>query len=403
MARSLRLLPSAFLLLFPVFVLTAEEPEKGLNFEFRLEDDEVLIVNKHQKILFTSQRNAQSREEKNRIVLAVVKTDSNGAVLKGQFHTYFRTPAGRGPFKRDRDFLSEFQILTNGAYIVPDQYIMPNLRSLPSFPDRPLKPGDRWEMPGMETLDEGGVKVKLPVMVKYHYAGPDRVRNYEGKTVDAHKIEFAYQIDKRVKSPLYTRVRARSTDEMWYDQENAIPVYDEQTIAYTFTLTSGQEVTGIYKILSWYTKLKKTTDEKKTELAENIEADLDKKDASVSVRKSDEGVVIDLSDILFDFNSSKLTPEAEKTVAKVAKILKKHEDREIRVSGHTDSTGPGQYNQKLSEARAKTVVEELQQKHGLNSYQLSYRGYGARRPVASNSTKEGRAQNRRVEILIVTE
>lgn len=406
MVRTLPVCKSLFVLfafLSGGFLLAEQDNKNGLKFSFQLNEDEVLIVDKHQEILFTSNSSAGTREEKNRIVLSVTGTDSLGANLNGKFHTYFRTPAGRGPFKKNQDFVSQFRIQKNGEYLVPDQYIMPNLRSLPSFPDRPISVGDRWEMPGMETLDEGGVKVKLPVKVKYHYAGPDRVKNYQGKMVNAHKIEFAYQIDQRVRTPVYSKVRARSTDEMWYDQKNGIPVYDEQTIAYTFTLNNGREVTGIYKILSWYTKIKKTSEDKKEQLVADISDDLEKDDPRVKVRKSDEGIVLDLSDILFDFNSAQLTKEAQATVATVARILKKYEDREIRVSGHTDSTGSASYNQKLSEARAKTVVNELQQKHGLSSYRMSYKGYGKDRPVASNATKEGRAMNRRVEVLIVTE
>jgi len=121
------------------------------------------------------------------------------------------------------------------------------------------------------------------------------------------------------------------------------------------------------------------------------------------VRETPEGIALDMNAILFDYDSAELTPQAKKDLEKIAQILKKYPNREIRVSGHTDSTGNPSYNLKLSENRAKSVVQNLTGDQGLDSKRFSYRGYGPRNPVADNGTGEGRARNRRVEVLIVTD
>jgi len=107
--------------------------------------------------------------------------------------------------------------------------------------------------------------------------------------------------------------------------------------------------------------------------------------------------------VFFNTDSADLTEDAENKLKIIEKLLRKFPDREIRVSGHTDSTGSPVYNQKLSEARAKSVLDALKRIGEIDSKRMSYQGFGETKPVAPNTTKEGRSQNRRVEIMIVTE
>ena len=121
------------------------------------------------------------------------------------------------------------------------------------------------------------------------------------------------------------------------------------------------------------------------------------------MRSHRDGIVLELGDILFRHNKSDLTRDAERQIARIAGILKKYPNREIRIMGHTDSTGSPAYNQRLSTARAHSVLEALSKRHGIDSRRLSYKGYGESAPVVSNATPAGRARNRRVEVLIVTD
>ncbi len=101
----------------------------------------------------------------------------------------------------------------------------------------------------------------------------------------------------------------------------------------------------------------------------------------------------------FDFNKSTLTPAGRAKVADAARTLKDNPTVHVEVGGHTDSIGSDAYNQKLSERRADTVAKELEA-DGISASRLTVRGYGKRKPVADNKTAEGRARNRRVELVV---
>lgn len=101
--------------------------------------------------------------------------------------------------------------------------------------------------------------------------------------------------------------------------------------------------------------------------------------------------------VLFDFNKATLKPESDSVLQRVLAFLQKDLSLKLEVQGHTDNVGGDDYNQKLSEARAKSVLAWLTQ-HGIAAARLSFKGYGKTVPVATNDTDEGRAKNRRVEI-----
>ena len=80
--------------------------------------------------------------------------------------------------------------------------------------------------------------------------------------------------------------------------------------------------------------------------------------------------------------------------------MKNNTNIKVEIGGHTDNVGSAEYNQKLSEGRAKTTVDYLKSK-GIAATRISYKGYGMTQPISSNSTEEGRAQNRRIEAKIL--
>lgn len=105
------------------------------------------------------------------------------------------------------------------------------------------------------------------------------------------------------------------------------------------------------------------------------------------------------SGILFDFNSYNLTANSRAELDRMATILNRYPDTDLAIEGHTDSKGTEEYNQKLSEQRASAVADYLAT-DGISRRRMTIRGYGETRPVATNETETGRAQNRRVEIKI---
>jgi len=103
--------------------------------------------------------------------------------------------------------------------------------------------------------------------------------------------------------------------------------------------------------------------------------------------------------IHFDFNKAIVKPESEPTLKEIAKLLKQSPKLNLYVVGHTDGVGKIAYNMKLSHARAKAVVKALVTKYGVAQNRLDPYGVGPLAPVASNETEEGRALNRRVELV----
>ena len=107
-----------------------------------------------------------------------------------------------------------------------------------------------------------------------------------------------------------------------------------------------------------------------------------------------------LRGVNFDFDKASIRRDAADTLDEAANILRDQPDVDVSVDGHTDDVGSDAYNQKLSERRAKSVVVYLAE-HGVSASRLHAQGFGESRPVASNATDDGRAQNRRVELNII--
>jgi OOP family OmpA-OmpF porin len=106
---------------------------------------------------------------------------------------------------------------------------------------------------------------------------------------------------------------------------------------------------------------------------------------------------IELDNVNFDFDKYELTPKAKMNLDEHLRSLSSQSDRSILIKGYADSTGPEDYNQKLSERRAQAVYDYLTSK-GVNPERMKTFGYGESQPVADNSTAQGRALNRRAEI-----
>ena len=126
-----------------------------------------------------------------------------------------------------------------------------------------------------------------------------------------------------------------------------------------------------------------------------------RKGAVVDLDGCEVEAVISLEGVHFGFNEATLTAEAKAILDKAVGLLDKQQKVVVEVSGHTDSVGSEEYNQKLSERRAIAVKAYLESK-GITATRLTARGYGETQPVASNDTDAGRALNRRVELIVLS-
>lgn len=141
------------------------------------------------------------------------------------------------------------------------------------------------------------------------------------------------------------------------------------------------------------------------EIARNHELLEELRGRNLDVRETARGVVVNLPDVLFEFDRADLTRDARRIVHDIADVLvRSGRGRQISIEGHTDSIGSQAYNQRLSQARAESVADALVS-DGVNRRRLRTHGFGKTRPIAPNSSRgrdnpAGRAKNRRVEVII---
>lgn len=126
---------------------------------------------------------------------------------------------------------------------------------------------------------------------------------------------------------------------------------------------------------------------------------LEQLNSILQTRDSARGLIVNMSDVLFDTGSYTLKPGAREKLAKVSGIVLAHPGLTLQIEGHTDSVGSDEFNQVLSERRSDTVRDFLAEE-GVPVSTMSAKGFGKSQPIATNDTPEGRQRNRRVEIVV---
>jgi outer membrane protein OmpA-like peptidoglycan-associated protein len=144
------------------------------------------------------------------------------------------------------------------------------------------------------------------------------------------------------------------------------------------------------------TKVANQSVEDANAIREKLKAQLN---SVLATTESARGLIVNMSDVLFDTGKYSLKPDTKVSLAKVSGILAAYPSLKLQVEGYTDSVGGDEYNQKLSENRAGSVKDFLVSQ-GVSINNISAAGYGKNKPIADNSTAAGRAQNRRVQLVV---
>jgi outer membrane protein OmpA-like peptidoglycan-associated protein len=146
----------------------------------------------------------------------------------------------------------------------------------------------------------------------------------------------------------------------------------------------------------------KAIDQQRADIARNEALINELKKRNIEARETSRGVTVNLPSVNFQFDSADLTPDGRERVYEIGRIIRRDApNRRITVEGHAsrESAAQEDYNQRLSERRAHTVADTLEQE-GVDASRISTRGLGTRAPIATNDTEQGRRQNRRVEVII---
>ncbi|MCL2008094.1 MAG: OmpA family protein [Treponema sp.] len=316
-------------------------------------------------------------------------------------------------YEWDNDYLTEYWQDSLGYMTVEDRFFKPMVRDVPVFPGRLLQVGDTWTSNGIEVQDfrEGfGIEepVHLPFIANYTYLGlrPWKGINYEAFSV-SYRIFHELPPAPAARTPgpgpsvppgmSLRRIQGASDQIIYFNTElGTVVAYEEYfrtilTLADGFTWESrGRAEAEIFESLPM----------DRENMAREIARDLSDID-DVQVRISDEGIVISLENIQFIADSAVMLPGEMQKLEIVAEILSRYADRDIHVGGHTALAGTAEGRQRLSLERAQVVADYFLLHNVRESGRMVVRGYGAERPIADNSTEQGMAQNRRVEITIL--
>jgi outer membrane protein OmpA-like peptidoglycan-associated protein len=398
-------LPAAVLFLFfTPFLAQGTE----LYYEFKT-GDKYRVVSTVTEDVYVDQKLSYKAEILSRISMEITGVTGGLARYSAVFQAAEKTvavAAGAGPsavrpFRWSRDYRSEFEQDRLGRMTVGDKYFMPQVRNLPVFPGRDLKPGDAWTAEGLEVHDfRDNYRIdspyRIPFTARYTFLGG---REYKGKTYPAFSVSYrVFAEPDPVQGKIFPlRILGASDQIVYWDAERCQAVAYTEYFRTVFDLSDGQ--TWEYRG-SAEAEVVEAPVMNKEEIAREI-ADEIGSIPDASVRVSDEGIVINLENIQFAPDSAALSPREWPKLDKIAEILMKYPDRDILVGGHTALAGTAAMREQLSVERASAVAGYLLSKKVRAPDRIVVRGYGAGQPLADNSTEAGRQKNRRVEITIL--
>ncbi|MFQ3547669.1 MAG: OmpA family protein [Termitinemataceae bacterium] len=364
------------------------------------------VVSTVQEDVYVNRRFSHQAEILNKIAVTITGVNNGIARHEATFQTSERSvgaSSGR-VFQWSQEYKSIFNRDSFGRFTIAPEYFMPVVRNVPLFPDRELAPGDTWSAEGEEVHDfrtSFGIPepYRIPFTANYAYLGTQK---YKEKTYPAISVSYRifYEAPGGKTASLWPyRIMGASDQKIYWDLELGQPAAYTEQFRMIFELSNGQTVEYRGTAQAEIIEAKPMN---RDAIAKEITRDIiDKGIANTTVRVVPEGITISLENIQFEADSAILLPTEKAKLEQIAEILKRYPDRDILIGGHTALAGTAEGRAKLSQERAATVADYLIRLGARRSEQVIVRGFGAERPVADNSTEEGRQRNRRVEITIL--
>jgi outer membrane protein OmpA-like peptidoglycan-associated protein len=366
--------------------------------------DKFRVLSTQNEDVYINHQLSHSAEILLRIAYEITETAADGAsgLLHGSFETSERDKSNSAYVIRE-NYDTEFWRDKLGRYTIDPKYFMPVVRDDPTFPDKELMPGDTWTAPGEERHDLRRVfeipdPYRIPIDIRYRYIGTVMKDGKDTRQISASYTIFIRPPEPRAYKDIFPVQIAGYSDQLIYwDAAAGDAVAYEEKFDLIFDWSDGTTIE--YR----GTAQSKQLEAQRMDRAA-LKAEIEKGIAgmpNVSVASTDEGVTISIEDIQFEADSAVLKPAELAKVARIAELLKRYPDRDILVAGHAAAAGNAAGRKPLSEQRAQTVADRIIAMGARAAERVRATGYGDERPIADNSTADGRARNRRVEITIL--
>ena len=342
-----------------------------------------------------------SREVKSYISLSDTQQKDSGAVLyNGEFFVNQETKRAK---RVVRDGIQDsipavFTIDTDASLSMITDNGFPSFRNYPALPRQKLNTGDSWTAEAVRAVDpcEKSLFTHIPLLIEYRYIRDD---TWNGNDVYVLSASWASRYglsdidpegDPELKSA-YGSHRAT----LYVSRKTGAMLLSKDTVDETFVYESGLTV-SFKGTISLFTEYSPPKNPEPPLLVEPVEG--------VEVKRTNAGTVLVLKNLQFEPDLAVLLPGQDSTLESIAASLKKYletnPDGHFLVTGHTASTGDPKGEAELSIKRARTIARELVER-GVPNQNLLCKGMGGTVPVADNSSPEGKARNRRVEITVL--
>ncbi len=296
----------------------------------------------------------------------------------------------------------EILIDDQGHYRTGPDQVVPVLRSFPVFSPEEVLPGDKWKDYGERIVDpdNNGKYTRVKFYCEYRYDGLK-----ETKTGPKHFITAQYAMrykpgDSSMNDPDLKQISGKHLLTITIDDEDRSSIFIRDQLDEQYLYFSGRVREHSGFILTWYNDI---IGMDRVDVAGKTEKSLELADLTdVEVIEKAEGIALSIQNLHFVPDSVEILPEERNRIKSIFDVLNSLDVKKILVIGHTADIGTKESQYVLSEQRALTVINELTAL-GMLPQVFIYEGRGGDEPLADNSTDEGRAVNRRVELVILDE
>jgi len=328
---------------------------------------------------------------------SVESVDEEGAAwLNSRFRTVERIGLFPGYYEWISSESVRLERKASGLMTVPPEAARPVLRDVPSFPDHPVAPGEKWTIPGEEVhvLRINGAlfgPYRSTTPVVYHYR---ENRDIGGREVAIIDMEYTLYLPVRSGAEPVRLISGLSKQQLTWDIEKGLPLVKTEDFEFMMMMANGSTQEFIGRTITEYRESENLNrDETAHSLRENLG-----EDSGITVNPTEEGVLLSLAEldaILFEPESAELRGEEASRLDRLSGLLEAFNGRDILITGHTADYGTAEGRKKLSFERASAVADLLFPRGRAGEGKLFIKGAGSSEPVGTDR------ENRRVEILIL--